>query len=357
MGIRSLASLKKKVEEKSSFIECDSLIYGGAPYSFSLYKKLTNQNVLILSDHPLTPSDLRIKGPTAIRTKGLASLCNERGVETTPFSMESCFYKDLKFRQFSSRAKSEKLQSGEELFVGTGHSISSHLYDDPTGLEQFQSKVISKFIGKINALEDGVEVVCTDGLVIKCKNLYWGESATLFLDKFSGRIDDSFATFAQTTKAMSSFEVELRFNKVLDADHNTVFIPLSYTHEWGHFVGDWKNENDGTSSINFLHFVEKDDSTEDELSKRLRILKKSLEKIYPDFLSAFVEEKICFKEFGMGFALADSEFFKSEFSKRYPMISLFGENAPLEVALTYPNPIVGQARALLSLSTISTTTA
>ena len=69
-----------------------------------------------------------------------------------------------------------------------------------------------------------------------------------------------------------------------------MFIPLSYTHEHGHYVGEFKTQN-GHQVADFLHYIDENHASEEDISRIIRGLKKGFEKIFENF------SKINFREY------------------------------------------------------------
>ena len=84
----------------------------------------------------------------------------------------------------------------------------------------------------------------------------------------------------------------MNFEKPITDKRETIFIPLSYTHEWGHFVGEFSSDKSGKQKAEFVTFMDMDHTNEDEISKKIRLLKKNLEKIFGDSAGLISDEFI-----------------------------------------------------------------
>jgi hypothetical protein len=109
----------------------------------------------------------------------------------------------------------------------------------------------------------------------------------------------------------------------------TLFIPLSYTHEWGHFVGEFKNK--GFQEIEFMHFVDEDQSSEEDISRTIRLLKKNMEKIFDQFTKNEHREFISLEQ-EIGCLKIDDNLFRTSLDSLKEILKNFtfiGINAPI----------------------------
>lgn len=303
MAFKDIHKLKKIDVVQKETIETNHLVIGKDIFALSLYNKLKNihgaENVRLLSEDKILASDLLTKGPGTIRGETnrniFKALYPEMNFEAG--EQNALFYKDMTWKSFGGRSKSEALKFNEEFYTGPRFDVdlntifpelaNSEAMIDSANAEAYQVK-----IKKINKNENGFAIECINGTEFFCKHLYFGLSPYKFLEAFEDKnhLSDSFIQFCESTQTPSALFVKFLFEqKPLSDMKETLFIPLSYTHEWGHFVGEFKNGEQ--QEIEFMHFLDQDQSSEEDVSRIIRLLKKSMEKIFENF------SKISHKEF------------------------------------------------------------
>jgi hypothetical protein len=172
-------------------------------------------------------------------------------------------------------------------------------------------------------------------------------------------LSDLFIEFCESTKTSSALFVKFVFEKPISDMQETLFIPLSYTHEWGHFVGEFnklQGDANGEQEIEFIHFLDEDQASEEDISRYIRLLKKNMEKIFEKFSKIKAREYIVLEQ-EIGCLKIDDDLFGrsvNEGKKEGLNLFLLGINAPLidtnygEASFEYSkNEIGGLSRALL----------
>lgn len=303
MGYSQLKDLKKVQDTSFEKEYFKTLVYVQDLYDLITYYNLRQdqgESVRLISAAPLTKESLLIRGPSSFRgeaaLKVLAGLQND--TEYTLRDAPSLFYKDSDWKDFEGRAKSEKLLSAEEYFTKRGidfdpTSIFTFLKDDSfwTTVEEqrlsekvvnIRSETPTDMISPVNwALE------CGSGKVLECEELVFGGSPQAFLDLIGNKktLSAEFVEFCESTRSPCELVVKFDFKGVVHSGAETFFIPLSYTHEWGHFIGEF-----GEKEAQFLHFFEGTETSEEEVSRKLKLLKRNLEKIFPEFSANYCGE-------------------------------------------------------------------
>lgn len=295
----NLLSLKKEENQQSKNIYKRHLVVGDDLYSVALYKELLKKfgsnEVALMCAHPFNEQDLSPIGPNTLRGETninkFKTLFPDVEVEISESPSE--FFKELKWRPFGGRAKSEKLLWNEEFFVEkrADFSIESvfpflkeeELFNELEAARIDQRVVDIEKIAPTDLAEpSNFKLVVSNGDVVSCESLYWGEGPQAFFDLYSKKADlsDEFVQFCEGTGAPAALYVRLDYSQPVTDKFETLFIPLSYTHEWGHFVGEFKEVESGKQRAEFVTFMDKDATTEDEITKKIRLLKKNLEKIF-----------------------------------------------------------------------------
>ncbi len=352
MAFKELHKLKKiHVVEKETF-EVDHLVVGKDIFSLNQYKNLVAEHgpdaVRLLSQDNILKSDLFPKGPSTIRGVDNINVFKElfSEVECDEVTDFSLFYKDMTWKAFGGRSKSEALLFDEEFFTTgsirldykklfTGLDLSEDYFNYINDLA-YQVKIKS-----IKRHNDGFIVECINGTEFICKKLYMGLSPYKYLDLYSEKneLSDKFIEFCESTKALSALYVRFVFDKKILSDmKETLFIPLSYTHDWGHFVGEFKMNND-SQEIEFQHYIDEFEQSEEDLSRIIRLLKKSMEKIFTNFNKIKSQEFISIEQETTCLKIDDELFYSSlEAGKQETNNLVFiGVNAP--IALNHSNKI------------------
>jgi hypothetical protein len=299
VAFKDIHKLKKIDVVQKETIETSHLVIGKDIFALSLYNKLKNihgaENVRLLSEDKILASDLQTKGPGTIRGETnkniFKALYPDMNFEAG--EQNALFYKDMTWKSFGGRSKPEALKFNEEFFTGPRFDVdlntifpeltSPEAMIDSANAEAYQVK-----IKKINKSEKGFAIECINGTEFFSKHLYFGLSPYKFLEVYADKnhLSDSFIQFCESTQTPSALFVKFLFEHIPLSDmKETLFIPLSYTHEWGHFVGEFKNleEVKGKQEIEFMHFLDEDQSSEEDVSRIIRLLKKSMEKIFENF--------------------------------------------------------------------------
>ena len=340
MSFSALRDLKKKEVIKQNRIFKDTIVVGDDIFSLALFYQLKNKfgadKVFLLSERDLDDSSLIFDGPSTLRGQANITLFKTYFPEMNKnIKSGAQFFKDLKFKKFDGRSKSEKLLWGEEFFTQDHLDLNEAevfpYLRDPQFLEELSPCHLKKRITQIHSFSgDNAkwELYCSSGESFCVENLYWGSGPKEFLSLYSNKaqLSNQFIEFCDGEGTHLSLIIKFIFEKPITEKEETIFIPLSYTHEWGHFVGEFKNGS--IQSAQFLTFIDKNHTSEEEVSKKIRILKKNLEKIFPEFKTASYKEYVCLTPKSPCQNIDDSRFPKQEFSEKG--LFFFGVNAPLQ---------------------------
>lgn len=292
MGFKDIHKLKKIVEIQKEFIEIPHLVVGKDMFAVSIYRDLVlkygRENVRLLSEDQILSSDSMIKGPGTIRGEENKKVIHDLFPESivTKILKPSIFYKDMSWKAFGGRSKPEALKFDEEFFTGSRFEIPMPEVENIEDSYQVKIKSIAK-------KENRFLIECINGTEFSCEKLYFGKSPYHYMHLFSDKsmLSDRFIQFCESTQTSSALVVKFVFEKPLSDIEETMFIPLSYTHDWGHFIGEFKTVG-AQQTIEFIHFIDEDHTSEEEISRTIRQLKKSLEKIFEKFSSSKMEEYI-----------------------------------------------------------------
>ena len=349
MGIRALQALKKeqKSEVQTTFIK--NLVIGedlfAMDLTLSLREKYGKENVSLLSLKPLTENDLHLMGPSLLRgeenIKQFEKLCPD--VQINKVDAKTSFYKEGSFRDFGGRSKSEKLLWGEEDFVDNRVDLDEQelfpFLKQENVFEKIKESSIDYIPLKIKKVEpadliepDYFHITCSNGTRLNVENLYWCYSPQHFLNLYENKneLTDEFMEFCEETKAPSTLYIEFEFESAIAENNETVFLPLSYTHEWGHFIGEFAptKSDGGKQRAKFMTFIDTDSTNEEEISKKIRLLKRQLEKIYEKFKTISYTEFITLTDKSVCLNFDDS--ITNNIKEELPHLSFAGLCAPIE---------------------------
>lgn len=363
MGIRALSELKKNKSsdaDKRESVYARHLVYGDDIYAFEQYFRLCEKHgeseVALLCPRPLyftkdsSLSDLLPMGPSQLRGRDNINAFKDQfpSVRIKENEVPSVFAKEGTLRAFGGRSKGEPMLFGEEFYSAPK---ADFIDDELTAY----SELFSATLKRENVLQKLLEVAHTDlplrayilseptdlienanwrleagsGKDYHCENLYWCEAPQTFLDlcENKNKLSDKTIEAIEKTSGPCTLYYRMELEKPFAEEASSVFLPLSYTHEWGHFIGDFKTDN-GKNRAEFLSFVEKEATTEEEISKKFRLFKKNLEKIFPEITSQIVREWIVLSEQSACQNVDDS--LVEEIKKSGLKVVFVSHSAPLE---------------------------
>ncbi len=372
MAFKELQKLKKiSVREKETF-HTKYVVIGHDLYAIDLYKNLVRMHgleyVKFLSMEKFTPQDFIKKGPSHVRgQKNIEFFENffPHGIQNK-FLKSSMYLKEKEWKTFGGRGKSEALKYHEEFFV-EGHVQLNYaelfpFINDPDEIQKLNDEVYPIKIESIDFQNNQFSIMCVNGSEFITDHLYFGLSPFLFLNLFKNKahLNYNLMEYFESLKSPSVLYLNFQLKKSISEMQQSFFIPLSYTHEWGHFICEFWNSPSG-QELKVLHFLDKEQTTEDDISRIIRMLKKQLEKNFPEFKQSLISEFIVIEEFGLAPKIDDQQYTHSligleQFAKN---LEFFGANAPLhkrsedEIQKIFPQfdirDLNFDARALMTL--------
>ena len=348
MAFKDLHKLKKIAVVEKENINTTHLIVGKDIFALNLYKVLTQkhgrENVRLLSEDTVLKSDLWVKGPGSIRGSANQKVVEELYPEAVVAKYEenAIFYKDMMWKSFGGRSKPEVLKFNEEFYTTSRFDIDAtkifpELENTESFLEEINKEAYQVRLKSIKREGAGFVVECINGTEFSCEKLYFGQSPFQYLKFYSQKneLSDHFIEFCEGTKTPSALFVKYVLEKPVSDVLETMFIPLSYTHEWGHYVGEFKDviepQSGPTQEIEFIHFVDEDHVSEEDVSRIIRSLKKNMEKIFEKFSKIKSQEFISLESEIGCLKIDDALFNKSLVGAKEEVNNLFflGINAPI----------------------------
>lgn len=343
MAFKDLHQLKKVVVVKKEFIKTPHLVVGKDIFALIIYKSLQakygRDQVRLLSEDTILKSDLLPKGPSTVRREHNQKILKELYPQAVrEVGLDSAlFYKDMSWKSFGGRSKPEALKFNEEFFTGTRFNVdAAAIFAELKNVEEFLGGINSEAyqvrLKSIHRSGEGFKVECLNGTEFECEKLYFGQSPFQYLGFYSHKneLSDVFIEFCESTKTPSALFVKFIFETPITDIVETLFIPLSYTHEWGHFVGEFNNV-DGGQEIEFIHFLDESHVSEEDISRVIRLLKKNMEKIFEKFSKTKVHEYIVLEQ-EIGCLKIDDDLFERSLEHgKHESRNLFflGINAPI----------------------------
>ncbi len=309
----NLLSLKKEDNQTQKKLYKRHLVIGEDVFSIALYNslvsKLGESEVGWICSHELTDNDIALLGPSTLRgNTNLDKLKNYfPDLDLSLLESESFFYKDMKWKDFGGRAKSEKLLWSEEFFTAKRSDIELTDFLSCLKEENFLANVNAKRMDfKVKSIlhktpDDlaepaNFEVTVASGELVNCESLYWGMGPSEYLNLYEkkSQLTNEFIEFCESTQTPTALYIRYDFERPVTDMKETLFIPLSYTHEWGHFVGEFKDIEIQNPEIKdefspkkiklqraeFVTFMDIGHTSEEDISKKISLFKKILEKIF-----------------------------------------------------------------------------
>jgi len=260
----------------------------------------------------------------------------------SPQTKDALFYKDGKFHEFGSRAKPMELLAGEDFFIGKGYRISlESLFSEESWANLDQIISDSLEIRILDSVEksspsDLVEktewkIDFKDFTTINCEFLYLSQSPERFLHHLANKdsMSPELIDVCSTAKIQSGLSVTWILDREIYADEQTLFIPQSMTHEWGHFIVEFEpfNHIKKQQLCHVLFLIHEEEPQTEDLGAKLRLMKRVLDRVFNDFDKSISKEYI----------RLDDEMFVSDIKEAsleqvgfdYPTLKFTGNLAPL----------------------------
>ena len=272
---------------------------------------------------------------------------------------EPLFYKNKKFYQFSGRAKPYPLKEGEVYFKESCRFFEPKVLLDSCGediMKLAQQSLINEKIVEIDYDFSGFFMILGNSCEVVCESLLYGHSPREFIRLFKGskKLKKGFIDFSSQFEKSFSLVVNFESRKKVMPSYQTFFLPQSEVHEWGHFIVEAEDILAGQLIKVHCH-MDASRMEGDEITKKIKLLKRTLKRLYPHFHPQDCREKI--------YLLDISPFSHTEQNQWVESLShfaYFGWNAPLDqdflseknIPIEGPSQIRNNARALLSIEQI-----
>lgn len=308
-GLRALK--KKSVDaidsEKREFVK--HLVYGENYEAVLTFFKLHQAHpgeVKLITKNPFYKEEIWQQlncTLNAIRSETVANdlLGLNPRLEVLKSENEVRFYKDTKFQKFGGRAKPHEIKKAEKFFTKPYYQFQTEALFQGVDLDNLDNILkefeLNKIIERIEVREpsDLVEKVnfslhSGENEIFDCENLYYCESPKSFFKSISNKnkLDDVIGEYTASLRNHGAITVHFDCDRLIYDFKGTMLIPQSMTHEWGSFVIDFGAFDPVESKQEFkvLSFLNDGDLQEEDLVKKIKLLKRVIERVFPEFGSA-----------------------------------------------------------------------
>jgi hypothetical protein len=315
-GLRALKKVQDDDSTQNKREYIPHLVFGDNFYAALTYLKLVAEygedKVKLVSENTITQDSITGAWDCSLNTLRSETaaqylMTQKPQLEILPFGGSNVFYKDTKFHKFTGRAKPHELKEDESYYLNPFFQIKKEgLFTDEQWNsldETLASATFEKYIDSIEITEpaDLVEVtnfkIKTGELeTLECEQLYWCESPKTFYAKVENKdeINDGVGAYSTALEHRIGLTVHFKVDKKVYDAKGTVFLPQSVTHEWGHFIADFKEFDELSSSQEFscMLFVNEDEVNEEDLAKKIKLMKRVIERVFPEFGKGKYKERI-----------------------------------------------------------------
>lgn len=349
-GLRALKKVQEDESQKDKRHYVEHIVYGENSFAVLTYLKLLSEHgpdkVKLICENPIDQQSIISEWKcqvNTLRSGNIAEILMHRKpqLEILPNNTQNMFYKDAKFHKFGGRAKPHEIQEDEDYFIESSFQLKqSGLFTDDqwNNLEETLSAgQLNKYISHIESTKP-VDLVEEANFKIhtgefenyECKNLYWCHSPKSFYKKVENKneLPDELGQYCSALEHRTALVVHFDTDKKIYENKATVFLPQSATHEWGHFIADFNDYDEATGRQEFscLMFVNEDEVNEEELAKKIRLMKRVIERVFDDFSKSRYDERIHYNQ-EMFIKNCDDSLYTA--IKELP-VKFVGQGAPIE---------------------------
>ena len=348
MALKQLLELKKRPPTVKKKLYKQHLVVSENLFGLCLYHQLKekwgSERVALLCEHPLTKNDVYPLGPGTLRgntnIKEMAKLFP--ALDWNKENKPALFLKELKWRPFNDKTNSNKLLEDEIFFTWSKAEFDiEELYPflkEDAFFESLTHQCLTFSLFNIISGEQPYDLVepvhftldCADNIQIGCEYLHWGRHPKTFINLYQNQtqLDNKLIQFYQSPGPPSALYVCFEFERPITDLRETLFIPLNHTHGRGHFIGEFKNSNEGRQTAEFAVYLDFEETSEEQISAKIRFIKKKLNKIFKDFSSTPYKTFVKLKSHLSDLKVNDSLFEKTW--SEFPNLSMVSSSAPLK---------------------------
>ncbi|MEX0798171.1 MAG: hypothetical protein WEB87_03110 [Bacteriovoracaceae bacterium] len=368
-GLRAFKKLKEesRKEDKRQYIP--HIVVGDNAFAALVYLKLRQKHgdeaVKLVCRNPLDKQDIINQWKCSLHTirdedraKNLNDL-NPR-LEIFPSQSKVRFYKDAKFHEMDGRAKPHEFMEDEEFFKDSYfHMKKEHLFTTEQWNEldeTLRTAQINKYISGIKKTEPKDLVEKTNFILetgerenLECEKLYWCDSPKAFykLAQNKNDLSDAVAGYCAALEERVGLTVHFEAAQQIYEEQGTVLLPQSATHEWGYFIIDFDKYDPENQKQIFksMMFIDLDDVNEEELAKKIKLMKRVVGRVFPDFEKAKYTEHLHYNETTLIKNCKDALYFENNGQEE--ALSFVGIGAPIKAQDS--EKFLYDARGIMSL--------
>lgn len=319
-GLRALKKVQEDESQKDKRHYIQHIVYGENSFAILTYLKLLKDHgedkVKLICENPIDQQSVISEWKcslNSLRSGDVAEYLMHKKpqLEVLPNDTQNMFYKDAKFHKFGGRAKPHELQQDEEYFAASSFQLKqSGLFSD----EDWNSLDETLAAGQLNKFISRIEVCDPTDLVEKsnfkihtgelenfeCENLYWCQSPKSFykIVENKNKLTDELGKYCSSLEHRTGLVCHFDVDRKIYENKATIFLPQSATHEWGHFIADFNEFDEATDRQEFscLMFVNEDEVNEEELAKKIRLMKRVIDRVFSDFSKSRYDERIHYNQ-------------------------------------------------------------
>ena len=315
-------------------------------------KKAPDQSVRLITTRALNRASLLENyelGVSQIRSQSaLENIYRKHhNADFVPQVKDPSFYKDGKFHEFSGRAKSMDLLTGEDFFSHKGYKLKLASLFSPEDWENLD--VILNQHAEIRIFESVEKTVPQDLVDIKewlftfkdfvkitCENLYVSMSPKKFLNYIHNKdsLTPEFIDVCTSVYVQAAISVSWELDKEIFPEGKTLFIPQSMTHEWGHFIVEFEDYDyqKNLQACHALFLIQDEEPQSEELAGKIKLMKRVLDRVFPNIEKHMKKEFIRFDEEMFISNIKDVAIEQLSFD--YPSLKFLGQMGSVEGHLT-----------------------
>lgn len=333
--LKDFKSLKANDHKITKTLFVKDLIIGHQPISFKILKHLagnTKEEVKWIHQFDFM-APLHSFSLDGIRGQSAGETLKEfyPTLELTEGTENPKFYKDGDFKEFGGRVKPHEIPLHERFFMEKPWKFNyKNFLGEASDYEALSSCHVKGLINQIKKLSldnlgarENWQVELTDGTAYQCENLWVTYTPLIFLNLLDKTQNDlfspSFHQFSRAGDGLMPLAVKFKLKSDVSKERGTLFIPQSQTHEWGSFIAEMSDQQ-----LTALLFMNENESDHEEITKKIKLLKRVLDRIFDNFEKKIVDEAISFDQTAINFNLQDEQHGLTDYFPHLKIISELG---------------------------------
>lgn len=367
-GLRAFKKLKEDSRKQDKRQYIPHIVCGDNEYAVLTYLELRRrfgeEKVRLACRNPVDKQDVINQWKCSlytVRNENAAAALRDVNarLEIVPGASKVQFYKDGKFHEIDGRARPQKFLEDEEYFKDSCFLMNKeNLFstEDWNDLDEILRRgQINKYIGAVTRTEPKDLVEKTNFVLstgehenLECEKLYWCDSPKTFYKLLENKeeVSDAVTAFCAGVEERVGVTVHFDVQGKIRDEAGTVLLPQSATHEWGYFVLDFDAYDPEKNRQTFasMMFVDLDEVNEEELAKKIRLMKRVIGRVFPEFEKTKYSEHYHYNEQALIKNFLDDSFFQN--NAEQDILKFVGIGAP--VKSDHPQDFLYEARGILS---------